>query len=561
MMKYFIYARKSSEGEDKQVTSIPDQIEECMKLAEIHNLNVVDVISESKSAKEPGRKKFNEMMERIEKGEASGVITWQLNRIARNPVDGGAFIWAVQKKQIQHVQTFGQSYHSDDNLVMMYIEFGMSSQYSRDLSNNVSRGFIKKANRGWCPYTVLPLGYKHHHDGKLTEKGEEIIPDSNFKHIKHLWKCMLTGSYTVKEIKAIGDEKGITMRRRKRKKTVPSINTYHRIFRNPFYCGYFTWKDQDGNPKRYKGKHKAMITLHEFERVQQMLDKGKPSPRVYTHEAYTGVFTCGECHSPITIDVINRAYCKSCKCRFSIKNKTACPRCKKPIAKKEAFTFLHKRYYRCTKKRGACSQSYLEESKLDEQIIKHCSRLNIDSRVYKWCIEQLEKSDSKSTLEKKRQDLKKSLYSREQKLRGYAGMRAVNDITSEEYQRYAQPHKERVEILKDELNNLESTYIQWKKQRENEVNLAHNLVETYTKASRKVKKQIVQKIGSNTIIQDKQAYFTTPKWLLPLKQSDSSKEAIKSPLEHKNRLVLQDDLWNIDLPMSFGGKGDIPNEH
>ena len=561
MIKYFIYARKSSEGEDKQITSIPDQIEECLKLAQTYNLEVVDIIEESKSAKEPGRKKFNEMMERIHKGEANGVIIWQLNRIARNPVDGGTFIWAVQKKQIRHVQAFGESYRSEDDLVMMYIKFGMSTQYSRDLSNNVNRGLIKKAMRGWCPYTVIPLGYKHHHDGKLTVGGKEIIPDKNFKHIKHLWKLFLTEKYSVSELKTIGDNLGITMRRRKRVSKAPSINTYYRIFKSEFYRGYFTWKDEDGNPKRYKGKHTAMITLKEFQKVQTILNKGISSPTVHTKNAFTGIFTCGECHSPITIEIVNRAYCKHCRYRFSIKNKSACPKCKTSIEKKEKFTFLHKRYYRCTKKRGVCKQSYIGEPELDTQILKQCSRLTIDSRIYKWCLEQLQKSESNGNMGQIKRTLKKNLNLVTQKLKGYADMRALNDITSQEYNSYAEPFKKQAETLKDEIDNLESTFTYWKQEREQELNLAHNLVESYQKGDRMQKKQIVQKIGSNTTIKDKRAYFITPKWLLPFVELGTTHNDKKDPLEHKKSLVLQDDLWNIDLPLSFGGANDIPPEH
>ena len=73
-LQYFIYARKSSEGEDRQVTSIEDQISEMTKLANDLNLTVVDIISESKSAKEPGRKGFDELLRRIEDGEAQGIL-------------------------------------------------------------------------------------------------------------------------------------------------------------------------------------------------------------------------------------------------------------------------------------------------------------------------------------------------------------------------------------------------------------------------------------------------------------------------------------------------------
>ena len=161
-IKYFIYARKSTESDDKQMASIEDQIAEATKLATQLNLEVVDIISESKSAKEPGRNGFNEMIARIRNSEAQGVLTWKLNRLARNPIDGGIVIDLLQKNTIKHIQTYGKEYLPTDNVIMMYIEFGMSNQFSNDLSVDVKRGMRQKAKRGWYPCPVLPIGYLLH---------------------------------------------------------------------------------------------------------------------------------------------------------------------------------------------------------------------------------------------------------------------------------------------------------------------------------------------------------------------------------------------------------------
>src|SRR3972149_8840367 len=68
-IKYFLYARKSSESEDRQVQSIDDQISRLKKLATELNLSVKEILIESHSAKTPNaRPIFNSMLERIEKG-------------------------------------------------------------------------------------------------------------------------------------------------------------------------------------------------------------------------------------------------------------------------------------------------------------------------------------------------------------------------------------------------------------------------------------------------------------------------------------------------------------
>ena len=103
MLRYFIYCRKSSEAEDRQVLSIESQTSELRKLAKKLNLSIVEVISESRSAKSPGRPLFNQMLKRINQGKADGIICWKLDRLARNPIDGGQIIWMLQQGIIKHI--------------------------------------------------------------------------------------------------------------------------------------------------------------------------------------------------------------------------------------------------------------------------------------------------------------------------------------------------------------------------------------------------------------------------------------------------------------------------
>src|SRR5512137_2832187 len=158
MQKYFIYCRKSTEAEDRQVLSIESQIRELQDLATKLNLEVGEVLTEAKTAKEPGRPVFNRMMQRLRRGEAAGIICWKLDRLARNPVDGGSIIWAIKQNGIK-VMTPAQSYaREDDNIILMYIEFGMAQKYVDDLSKNVKRGLKTKIENGWYP-GVAPVGY------------------------------------------------------------------------------------------------------------------------------------------------------------------------------------------------------------------------------------------------------------------------------------------------------------------------------------------------------------------------------------------------------------------
>ena len=125
--KYFLYARKSTEDDDKQVMSIEAQLFELREFARKENIEILEEFQESKSAKSPGREVFNKMMMRIERGEASGVIAWHPDRLARNSIDGGRIIYAVDTSQIVSLRfpTFWFE-PTPQGLFMLQVAFGQS---------------------------------------------------------------------------------------------------------------------------------------------------------------------------------------------------------------------------------------------------------------------------------------------------------------------------------------------------------------------------------------------------------------------------------------------------
>ena len=155
---YFLYARKSSDDKDKQVRSIEDQLAVMREMAKQEGLHIVGEFTESRTAKVPGRPVFNDMMKRIELGEANGILCWKLDRLARNPIDAASVQWLLQESVITNIRTDGASYYPKDNVMMMGFEFSMATQYSRDLAKNTMRGLHAKAKRGEYP-TIAPVGY------------------------------------------------------------------------------------------------------------------------------------------------------------------------------------------------------------------------------------------------------------------------------------------------------------------------------------------------------------------------------------------------------------------
>jgi DNA invertase Pin-like site-specific DNA recombinase len=196
-LKYFLYARKSSESEDRQVQSIDDQIERLKHLANTQGIKTIDILTESKSAKMPGRPVFEDMLQRIENKEADGILCWQINRLSRNPIDSGKLSWLLQKGIIQSIQTIDKEYKPEDNVILFNVETGSANQFLIDLSKNVKRGMNGKAERGDYP-TKPPLGYKNDRLNKKIMVDEELFP-----LVRSMWVMMLSGNYTPPSIKNI----------------------------------------------------------------------------------------------------------------------------------------------------------------------------------------------------------------------------------------------------------------------------------------------------------------------------------------------------------------------
>src|SRR3989344_1181256 len=159
MVKYFIYCRKSSEDEERQILSIEAQLQELRDFAKQNNLFVAKEFYESKTAKEPGREVFNSMVSEIEKGTASGILAWNPDRLARNSVDGGRIVYLVDTGKIQSLKfpTFWFE-NTPQGKFMLNIAFGQSKYFVDNLSENVKRGLRQKIRRGEWPGKA-PEGY------------------------------------------------------------------------------------------------------------------------------------------------------------------------------------------------------------------------------------------------------------------------------------------------------------------------------------------------------------------------------------------------------------------
>lgn len=361
-IRYAMYLRKSTDSEDRQIQSIEDQRRELQKLISQFELNVVKVYEESQSAKAPGRLQFNQMITDIYAKEIDGILCWKINRLARNPKDGGDIQWALQRGDIRSILTPGREYKSEDNVMMMSVELGMANQFILDLSKDVKRGLYSKAEKGWKP-GIAPLGYKNE---KYAEKGNKriLIDEAQFPLMRKLWDIMLTGNYTVPAIADVAvNEFGMRTTKGKSSHNF-STTTLYRIFTNPFYYGEFTYAGEI-----YQGKHKPMITVEEYDQVQKILGKrGQPRPK-YKTLPFNGIIRCGECGCSIT-----------------------CDEKMKKIISTGQFAFY--KYHKCTKKKKvACSQKPIRTEDLSKQIEEKLEQFSLPQSLLDFALEVLRETN------------------------------------------------------------------------------------------------------------------------------------------------------------------------
>src|ERR1700719_426731 len=245
-MKHFIYCRKSSEDDDRQALSIVAQLSELGAIAEREHLSVIDTLSESQSAKEPGREVFNDMLRRIEAGEANAILTCKLDRLARNFEDGGRLIGMLQRGVIQEIRTFEKTYLPTDNVLTIAVEFGMANQYVRDLSVNIRRGIREKVRRG-IHSSKAPLGYFNEPRLRTIEPHPVDFPK-----LKRILELSATGEYSLTAIQREMTGAGLLGHRSKQPLTLSSIE---HILRKPFYYGLFNHRGE-----LHQGIHVPMIS-------------------------------------------------------------------------------------------------------------------------------------------------------------------------------------------------------------------------------------------------------------------------------------------------------------
>lgn len=345
-VKYCLYARKSTESEERQVLSIDSQIKEMLEMAERERLEIVTMKRESHSAKETGQRPvFNEIIDEINQGKFNGILTWAPDRISRNAGDLGKVVDLMDAGKLHEIRTFGQRFTNSPSEKFLLMILGSQAKLENDNRGvNVKRGLRTRAEMGlWAG--LAPLGYLNQY--MMDKKCQVIVDPIRSPIIKQMFEKVAYDKWSGRKLyNWLRFELNFHTRGNK----PMTLSSVYRTLDNPFYYGVFERPLGSGN--WYTGKHTPLITKELFDKAQAQLTRDK-IVRETKEFAFTKLFTCGYCGSGISAEE---------KC--------------KQLKGGGANRYI---YYGCTRgKDRNCKNKYIREEDLITELLKILDKVSIN---------------------------------------------------------------------------------------------------------------------------------------------------------------------------------------
>lgn len=355
-LRYCLYARKSTEAEDKQVLSIESQIREMQTLAEREGLHVMEIKRESHSSKEVGQRPvYNELLKEIREQKFNAILTWAPDRLSRNAGDLGSVVDLMDKKLLHEIRTYGQKFTNNPNEKFLLMILGSQAKLENDnKAVNVKRGLRTRCEMGWRP-GVAPTGYLN--EKRVDKKCQCRIDPKRAPFIKQMFEKVVYEQWSGRKIHRWLKEMDF---RTHHGKHLVLANIYT-ILRNHFYYGEFEYPV--GGGQWYMGKHTPIIDKDLFEKTQSTLSQNFVPKTESKEFAFTKLIKCGYCSSGITADE------KYKKLRDGGVNRHI--------------------YYFCSRKgRDDCQNPAINEEDLIQELIQLIDNMNLDELGVKSKIEQ-----------------------------------------------------------------------------------------------------------------------------------------------------------------------------
>lgn len=356
-IKYCLYARKSTESEERQVLSIDSQVKEMLQIAERDGLEIVEIRRESHSAKATGQRSvFNEIINDIQLGRFNGILTWAPDRLSRNAGDLGKLVDLMDEKRLIEIRTFGQRFTNSPNEKFLLMILGSQAKLENDNRGvNVKRGLRTRCEMGLRP-GVAPLGYLN--EKRSDRKCHVVIDPERASIVKQMFEKVANEHWSGRKIyhwlkfelnfKSKGNHN-------------VSLSNIFLILQTHFYYGVFEYPEKSGN--WYTGRHEPIITKELFDRAQSQLKRDQIVRSELKEFAFTKLITCGLCGSGVTAD-------------------------EKFKKRKDGSTIKYV-YYGCTRSRDIhCKCGYIREEDLIDQLVKLIDKLDLNEMHMKQKFEE-----------------------------------------------------------------------------------------------------------------------------------------------------------------------------
>ncbi len=334
--EYCLYARKSTEDDERQAMSIDSQIKEMNDMAIRDGLFIKEIRQEKHSAKMSGQRPvFAKLIEDIRIGMFTGILTWAPDRLSRNAGDLGMLVDLMDQGSLHHIKTFSQSFSNNPNEKFLLMILCSQAKLENDQKGiNVKRGIRAKCSMGWRP-GMPPIGY---YNRAFNGVKDIIVDPDRGPIIREMFDRVAKNGDSGKTLKKWLDT-CLTTRAGKK----VTLSQIYMMLKNPFYYGEFEYPINSGN--RYKGAHPPLISKEIFDEVQNQLTAPKRGWGFKTF-AFKDLFKCGNCGSSVIGEERWR--------------------------KRKARPPVHHVYYHCTRQKNwDCKEPYLTEEKLIKELLRY----------------------------------------------------------------------------------------------------------------------------------------------------------------------------------------------
>jgi len=346
-IKYCLYARKSSESDERQALSIDWQINDMIEKIWKDWITISWTHIESHSAKEVWQRPvFNKMIREIEAWLYNWIVTWAPDRLSRNAWDLWSLVDLMDKWKLHNIITNWQNFRNTPN--EKFLLMILCSQAKLENDNkwvNVVRWLKNKAET-WIRPWIAPLWYLNK-KSYYRNWGKIIIDPERSHIIKEVFEKVAYEWYKWREIfKRINEDIWLKTRWWK----AITLSWIYRLLNDTFY--YWKFEYPKGSWNWYDWDYEPIITEELFNLTQQQLNiwvRYRKRNKVFN---FTRIMKCWNCWSWITA---HEKY--------------------KILQNWKILSYI---YYNCTKaKDHSCKEKMVEENNLVQQFIKIIDKLNI----------------------------------------------------------------------------------------------------------------------------------------------------------------------------------------